>query len=181
MGINEDEIKSEQLKQERQKLDEKNKIMHNAADAFNSCLKDLIMDGESLITYIDSNDLNDMLGDMYESMERLKEQINKKEINTCIEDMQVPIIDLGIDCICLFERLIKDIRKAKELEDQEKEKQEELEDLENAKPIFEMLKSEVLKCEEYFDEWTISMYIKDMLEIAQRHKVDLGLKRHLEI
>lgn len=169
----------EELQNRQQRL-EKNKIMHDAADAFNCCVNDLIVDGESLIKYIDTHDLNVMLDDMYKDMERLKEQINKKDIDACINDIQVPIIDLGTVCVCLFERLNKDVRKAEELEKQEMEKQQELLDLANAKFIFEMLKDEVLKCEDDFDEWTISMYIKYILEIAQKHKVDLGVSNENE-
>ncbi len=70
-------------------------------------------------------------------------------------------------------------KKQEELRKQEEERLQELDDLEKAKPIFSMLKEEVRKWEwgNYFDDFTISIYINQILELGKKHNVELGVDK----
>lgn len=69
-------------------------------------------------------------------------------------------------------------KKQEELKKQEAEKLQEFDDLKKAQPIFDMLKNEVRKWNwgNDFDEYTISMYIAEMVELGKKHNIDLGIK-----
>ncbi len=70
-------------------------------------------------------------------------------------------------------------KKQEELRKQEEERLQELDDLDKAKPIFSMLKEEVRKWEwgNYFDDFTISRYITEMVELGKKHNVELGIDK----
>lgn len=73
-------------------------------------------------------------------------------------------------------------KKQEELKKQEEERLQEYDDLEAAKPIFSMLKNEVRKWEwgDDFDEYTISQYVSEMVELGKKHNVDLGVDKAVE-
>lgn len=159
--------------------DEIKRKMHYIADVFNDHMHDLITDPDSLLNIIDTRDLKTLLNDITVSIERLKEEIDDVENPV---DLQVPIIWMGIDIVCLHERLMRDIRKVEEQRKLELEKQEDLEDLEFAKPIFESLKGEVKKWVwgDNFDEYSIYLYVQEMLCLAKKHNVELGIDKGIE-
>lgn len=158
---------------------EKSEIMHKIADNFHACVHDLICDPESILEYIEKKDLKAICETAQRDLDCIKNAVEKGIVPSSgtDNDIHVPIIDLGITCVCLHERLMKDVKKAEEKIQQEKQKQEDLTDLEAAKPIFAALKNEMQKWEwgNCFDEWTISQYVQEMLELAKKHNVGLGI------
>lgn len=70
-------------------------------------------------------------------------------------------------------------KKQEDLKKQEEERLQEYDDLEAAKPIFSMLKNEVRKWDwgQDFDEFTISKYIAEMVELGEKHNVELGIDK----
>lgn len=157
-----------------------NAILVSKVDHLSGCIKDIIIDG-SILDTIYTHDLKSLLAILRTETDRLSEEIDSTEEGTLdMEDLQVPIIDLGITCVMLFSRLNQDLRVRAELNKREEERLRELEDLAAAKPIFEMLKNEVKNWDDYFDEFTISKYISQMLEIAKKYGEDFGIDQELK-
>ncbi len=133
---------------------------------------------ESLTDYAKTKDLPTILANMRKEVDYLDHEIG---VNVNIDshnmnDVLVPLIDVGISCVLMFERLMIDVKNGDELKKREEEKLQELDDLEKAKPIFDMLKNEIKKWEwgDDFDEFTISRYITEMIELGKKHNVELG-------
>lgn len=152
--------------------DEKSDIMHDIATNFHGYVHGFISYPEALLDYIDRKDLKALCDDAQHGLTEIKNAV-EKGINPYLgsdNDIQNPIINLGLTCACLHERLMRDCKKIEA-------SRKDLKDLENAKPIFAMLKNEVklYTWGKYFDEYTISQYIQEMLELAEKHKVDLGI------
>lgn len=167
---------SEQQKQERQKQEseqqKQNEFLEPFLENFCSRVRDRMMGMPTdfdVKTYIETIDIKQRAETAGCLLRDIKEtDIGNEELYVFMDDFLEQVF--YIHCVMELE-----YKKQKALEVQEQEKLMELKDLEYAKPIFEMLKMEVLKAGCEFDEWTISIYIKEMLEYARKHKVDLGV------
>jgi hypothetical protein len=154
---------------EEKEKEESLKVLNIAANMLNGGIHDLMTSG--LVAYIDMNDVSTMLKNMHKEIGHMEDNFVKEGMY--LEDLRTDTINLGISCVCLFERIERDIKKIDEQKD-------ELEDLEAAKPIFSMLKAEARKWEwgDDFDEFTISQYVREMVELGKKHNVELGIKEN---
>lgn len=177
----EDISESEQQKQERQKLEsERQKQQEEFLKPYLENFCAIIMNhvhaihpDYEIVKFLREN----TIGSAVENTDRYLHSINTNASGHYdAEDNYIAFEDFLEQAFLLSCVIDLEYKKQEKLEELENQKLEELEDLENAKPIFEMLKMEVLKGGGGFDEWTISVYIKDMLEYARKHKVDLGTK-----
>lgn len=160
-------------------------VLFKNADAFNGCVKDLMTDIESLTDCVKTKDLVTILSNIRNEVDYLGREIGVN-VNIDSQNMNnvlVPLIGVGISCVLMYERLMNEVKKADELKKQEQERLQEYDDLECAKPIFAMLKKESKKWEwgDDFDEYTISHYIAEMVELGKKHNVDLGIDKAEEI
>lgn len=163
-----------------EKIKEKRDDIFKAVDGFNSCVKDLMTDVESLDIYLSTNDLPTMLSKMRDELDYLGKEIgvNVNVDSDNLNNVLVPLIDVGISCVLLYERLMIDVKNGDVLRKRKVEELQELSDLEAAKPIFSMLKNEVQKWDwgQDFDEFSISRYIMEMVELSKKHNVNLEVE-----
>lgn len=102
-----------------------------------------------------------------------------KEAKSGDEELYVFMDDFLEQVFYLYCAVELEYKKQEELKKQEEERLQEYDDLEKARPIFDMLKNEVRKWEwgNDFDEFTISKYIAEMVELGEKHNVDLGIDK----
>ena len=95
------------------------------------------------------------------------------------EELYVFVDDFLEQVFYLYCATELEYKKQEELKKQEAEKLQDLDDLEKAKPIFDMLKNEARKWNwgQDFDEFTISRYVTEMVELSEKHNVDLGIDK----
>lgn len=139
-----------------------------------------ISDPGSIDDYIRTKDIDSMLKGLradIECFERIYAKM-EEDIERYPEydpDCLSCVVDIGLDIVCMYGRMLIDIKKAK---DEIKKRQDEVIEkafVRDAEQIFRLLKPEVLQEWETFDEWSIGMYVRDVLALARKHNIDLGV------